>query len=69
MGIDRFVEGKSTITRYITITELSATSTKSSKANRNDNQVLPQLQITTDGLTRFVPQSPNLPIKKLEKNF
>ena len=28
-----------------------------------DDQILPQLQVTTDGLTRFLPLSTNLPLK------
>ena len=30
----------------------------------SDNQNLPQLQVTPDGLTKFLPQSTNLPLKK-----
>ena len=29
-----------------------------------DDQILPQLQVTSDGLTRFLPLSTNLPLKK-----
>ena len=29
-----------------------------------DDQILPQLQVTPDGLTRFLPLSTKLPIKK-----
>ena len=35
-----------------------------------DNQILPQLQVTPDGLTRFLPLSTNLPLKnKREKLY
>ena len=34
-----------------------------------DEQILPQLQVTPDGLTRFLPLSTNLPLKKSEKCF
>ena len=32
-----------------------------------DNQILPQLQVTPDGLTRFLPLSTNLPIENKHK--
>ena len=32
-----------------------------------DDQMLPQLQVTTDGLTRFLPLSTNLPLKNKRK--
>ena len=34
-----------------------------------NNQVLPQLQVTSDGLTRFLSQSTNLPLKNQRKMF
>ena len=34
-----------------------------------DDQVLPQLQVTPDGLTRFLPLSTNLPLKNKRKFF
>ena len=33
----------------------------------NDDQILPQLQVTPDGLTRFLPLSTNLPLKDKRK--
>ena len=33
----------------------------------NDDQILPQLQVTPDGLTRFLPLSTNLPLKNKRK--
>ena len=32
-----------------------------------DDQIIPKLQITTDGLTRFLPLSTNLPLKNMSK--
>ena len=32
-----------------------------------DDQILPQLQVTPDGFTRFLPLSTNLPVKKKRK--
>ena len=32
-----------------------------------DDQILPQLQVTPDGFTRFLPLSTNLPLKKERK--
>ena len=32
-----------------------------------DDQILPQLQVTLDGLTRFLPPSTNLPLKNKRK--
>ena len=32
-----------------------------------DNQILPQLQVTSDGLTRFLPLPTNLPLKNKRK--
>ena len=32
-----------------------------------DKQILPQLQVTPDGLTRFLPLSTNLPLKNKRK--
>ena len=32
-----------------------------------DEQILPQLQVTPDGLTRFFPLSTNLPLKNKRK--
>ena len=34
-----------------------------------DDQILPELQVTSDGLTRFLPLSTNLPLKKNRKMF
>ena len=34
-----------------------------------DNQILPQLQVTPDALTRFLPLSTNLPLKNKRKCF
>ena len=34
-----------------------------------DDQILPQLQVTPDGLTRFLPLSTNLPLKNKRKMF
>ena len=34
-----------------------------------DDQILPQLQVTPDGLTMFLPLSTNLPLKISEKCF
>ena len=34
-----------------------------------DDQILPQVQVTPDGLTRFLPLSTNLPLKIKRKKF
>ena len=34
-----------------------------------DDQILPQLQVTPDGLTRFLPLSTNLPLRNKRKMF
>ena len=34
-----------------------------------DNQILPQLQVTPDGLTRFLPLSTSLPLKNQRKKL
>ena len=34
-----------------------------------DDQIFPRLQVTPDGLTRFLPLSTNLPLKNPQKSF
>ena len=34
-----------------------------------DNQILPQLRVTPDGLTKFLPLSTNLPLKNKRKKL
>ena len=62
------MDSKSTLTRYISITKLSAETTKPTKAKAvKDDQILPQLQVTPDGLTSFLPLSTSLQLKNKRK--